>query len=801
MSMFIPFPDAEALVRDLRADAEDRRGEARRFRARLILVPSPSSWNALLRALRGAMNPAEIRLSKGMRSPDTAPRKDAWRILPKDLPEGRALLLTPLMEDLRFRADDAEITGVLKHVAEWTDGAADGGGRIYVPLLCRRSELERRLAAASDRFRQGLLPPIRMLPEEPARPPQFVMAPILPARAAETGMRILESFSAYLKCWEDAAVPDGTVLVRTGRVAGRPEGERGPAEILPDAGSVVRRLLPGIRGAPDDAPEALLEALLRHARRDDADVGAVAARIMGLAGFSPSKAVEALLARDGSGGGRDAGEAALIRAAWRHAAPADGLAGALLPWADADADTLRARLRDAVLEGGWTPDALRERRDLLIRLAERDGWDAPPRDFLEGLRALPARTRLPLLVASGRDERNLVVETAGECLRDGMDQDALREALADVLPVLADYLAPLPDGAGPPGLAGYIRAFRGARLRNEMTEELAALQADLLSGAATLPHAGDTRDAILREPGMPGRTFWLDGFGVEWLGVAEAALRRAGMAFRTCVGRANLPTVTEANRGWEHPDDKTGELDHLGHDPSYAFPASFLRQLEAAEDFVRRRIGGLRGGAFGADVRSVVLTGDHGLTPAVLHPAERTAPEGFEILRGGRALRRLDPDAPWPDGVAVHGDRCHISGAGRFRGRQGAPRGTIHGGASPEEIFVPVIILNPEEPAAARKDAPPPAAVPTSWPESLVLSPMGTADVLVGLSGPATGIRLEWNGGGAEPADIRNGEALFRVPGLRLGRTAFAIRIGGRTVKTFEADVRGGGLEDNDMGI
>jgi hypothetical protein len=768
MNAFVSFSNVASLLRAIEVEASDKshaRG-SNRFCGRFILVSTTEQWNELVRRLKEMLHPQEIRLSKFVNG-ESMPSLTAWQ---QELLSETVLLL-PLMEALRFRSP-INIATALTTVATYIGGTAKPNPhRLYAPLLCSQKTFERHLQGC-DRFRQGLLPPIWSLPHE-GPIPSVVLAPQFPSDI----QNVTEGIASYLALWENATAPSSLCPVKTSLASWIGVAGDEIATICSTARATVQRFIPLI-DLPEDVPEVFWNGLIDYGQSTDTNVNDIANRLLNCVHFQPERVVVSLLDIES-----ESKESALLWAALKCWSKHAGGYLATVCQKSTSSDQLTSCIYSTILDGEWGEEDRASRRDILRKLV-----DIRPSDyFIDLIRSLPARNRLELLTDASLEEKKLIVEAVGELLAQGHSLSTLRLWLQDIFPLLCAYLRPFEGDAD---LQDYFQRFVEARLRNEATLELKAQQQKISSHRQDLPHIISHRSHVLADIDAPVR--WLDGLGLEWQGVLLFAAHIEGVGCEIKPARASLPTNTASNKEWSSTDEKSEVLDKLGHAGDYVFPASFLMQLQAVYDFVRDMAAKLRRRFFGQNIRQLVLTGDHGLTPVVFHKEIVPVPLGFEYVNG-RSLRRISLEAAFPQDVSVEGDYCYIQGAGRFA--SGQTKGTIHGGATLEELIVPVVTLKLDREEILTQ----PVKLQRT-PMELTLSPLGKVTLEITLSRPARDVLLEQGIHFLTPIETRDELVVFELHSQHAGRVSFSIYAEQRRIGAFSVQLHGG-LDMNDMGI
>ena len=192
--------------------------------------------------------------------------------------------------------------------------------------------------------------------------------------------------------------------------------------------------------------------------------------------------------------------------------------------------------------------------------------------------------------------------------------------------------------------------------------------------------------------------FFFDALGVEYLSFIQAKCETYGLISEIDIARCELPSLTVANKEFELtcPNiKKISDLDELKHHSvmydytECPYPIHLFNELEIIDAELRRIHSQLMQGA----VDKAVILSDHGASRlAVLYGKE--VPANIELeekgVHSGRCCKiSEDPhlkQASYEDGYAV------MANYERFKGSRKANL-EVHGGATLEEVVVPVITL------------------------------------------------------------------------------------------------------------
>jgi hypothetical protein len=176
-------------------------------------------------------------------------------------------------------------------------------------------------------------------------------------------------------------------------------------------------------------------------------------------------------------------------------------------------------------------------------------------------------------------------------------------------------------------------------------------------------------------------------------------VRKKGLSMHTDITYAELPTITSINRGFfdKWPGDlkhKEEELDDIKHKDSGGFVYtdgsapihlySELKVIERAINIAATELAMHR-------CKTFVIASDHGASRlAVIHKQEEKYETDTKGEHSGRCCKEF-PDADLPYAVKENGYLV-LADYGRFK-KSRAANVEVHGGASLEEVLVPVITL------------------------------------------------------------------------------------------------------------
>ena len=194
---------------------------------------------------------------------------------------------------------------------------------------------------------------------------------------------------------------------------------------------------------------------------------------------------------------------------------------------------------------------------------------------------------------------------------------------------------------------------------------------------------------------------WIDALGVEYLSFIEETAKSHGLAVSIEIGRASLPTLTYINRQFyeDWPDTnkrKVESLDEIKHKEeggykygeNNPYAVHLSKELEIIKTVIDEAatVLGLK------LYDKYVIASDHGASRlAVIRDKEEKYETDTKGEHSGRCCKYF-PDYNLPFATEENG-YIVLADYGRFKGSRKA-NVEVHGGASLEEVLVPVISLS-----------------------------------------------------------------------------------------------------------
>ena len=185
--------------------------------------------------------------------------------------------------------------------------------------------------------------------------------------------------------------------------------------------------------------------------------------------------------------------------------------------------------------------------------------------------------------------------------------------------------------------------------------------------------------------------YWLDALGVEFLGYIQWRAKDMGLSIHIDVGRCELPSLTCFNKdfyeSWKEINRKKNKnLDDIKHDGERIHLDDELALIDEAMIWIKNKLKANKNDR-------VILTSDHGASRlAVINSKENKWKMETDGEHSGRCCPSNEIDGR-PDCATEERDFWVLANYDRFQGGRKASV-EVHGGASLEEVLVPVIEIS-----------------------------------------------------------------------------------------------------------
>ena len=411
----------------------------------------------------------------------------------------------------------------------------------------------------------------------------------------------------------------------------------------------------------------------------------------------------------------------------------------------------------------------------------------PDPDYFEAVDAIPEfEKRLDYITNAIREERIYLLKMVGQWMRKDAEQVNDSEKLKETFPALSAYLSCDLD-VFQSDIKAYMSRYKAHKLENTLPSD----ETLYFSG---VNHASfDYRYAFLSEYEDDDTIIlWVDALGIEWLSLLYWGISHNcdGTITNVALAQATLPTETSFNEQWKGmstPYKKLNKLDKLAHKGVIDEP-DYYSCIEEQMDFVAgisNHVSSLL-----AEYRRVVVTGDHGtsrLAARFFHSRDGVgAPKDAIVYSHGRYCKlaqnttlslpnvEIVKDSQG-DRYAVFNNYDHFKQSGFAAGvdDENAIYGEVHGGATPEEMIVPVIVVERNKEAQ----------ISALWEKQIVKILMKKAKLSISFSKQIENLEVKMAGVQATVSKIDDGKNWDIVlPGVKAGTYPVEVNADGKII-------------------
>lgn len=268
--------------------------------------------------------------------------------------------------------------------------------------------------------------------------------------------------------------------------------------------------------------------------------------------------------------------------------------------------------------------------------------------------------------------------------------DTLTKNYSAIKDYLTDY------AFGDDEITAYFRRYKKIKLCNVDDENFKALVREL---ATKRPYNKfETRQSILDKFNDNTKLYWLDALGIEFSGYIKARATLLELSTKIEIARADLPTLTSHNKNfyedWRGEKfDKNQQLDELKHSPENfdsSGKCSAPSYIDDELSIIDKVLIEIKNSLANHFAEKIILTSDHGASRlAVMYGRENKFKMHSDGEHGGRCCP-INPVDEKPNCATEENGYWVSANYDRFTGGR-LSSVEVHGGATLEEVLVPVI--------------------------------------------------------------------------------------------------------------
>ena len=297
-------------------------------------------------------------------------------------------------------------------------------------------------------------------------------------------------------------------------------------------------------------------------------------------------------------------------------------------------------------------------------------------------------------------EQCLMVEWVGQ-------EKVEKNDIKNLFPELYAYLLPssIKTGKGNGWTNEYFQEYCLSKVGNQETGSLAKKLKELNGSQVSFETWRDgfkTVKTLMHNRQDIDIYYWIDGLGVDWIPFMTQVIdkHKADGVFlnEIYVAASELPTVTSVNKT-KLDELANGKLEKIGDVDKFAhtqktYPAYLVKEFRIVEDAISKVLSLYNG-------KKIAFVSDHGISYMAQFGAGLNL-AGVETDHAGRCGHWLKGSAQTDNNYIVLDDGQTLCSLNNNSLSAKTPMGQgAHGGATPEEVLVPIIIVSNQKNANA----------------------------------------------------------------------------------------------------
>lgn len=251
---------------------------------------------------------------------------------------------------------------------------------------------------------------------------------------------------------------------------------------------------------------------------------------------------------------------------------------------------------------------------------------------------------------------------------------------------------------------GYFKEYCHAKVANQMSDALACNIKEHNASQVIFETWRDnfkTVKTILHNRQDIDKYYWIDGLGVDWIPFITKVIEKHNVdgvyLNEIHIGTTELPTVTSVNKAKleELSGDKLekiGDLDKFAH-AAKSYPEYLLEEFDIVEKAISTVLSQYNG-------KKIAFVSDHGISYMAQFGSGLNL-SGIDSNHAGRCAQWAKGTAPSDSNYVIGTDGQTLCALNTNSLAAKTPIGQgAHGGALPEEVLVPVIIVSDQKNAS-----------------------------------------------------------------------------------------------------
>jgi hypothetical protein len=242
----------------------------------------------------------------------------------------------------------------------------------------------------------------------------------------------------------------------------------------------------------------------------------------------------------------------------------------------------------------------------------------------------------------------------------------------------------------------YIQAYKKAKIEDKHSDEIKNIVAEKNANENSFYEWYNSNEFELSKELLAkekvNKVYWIDGLGIEYLSLIKEIVSKSNFQIEKLkIAKTDIPSSTDHNKF--EGVVKIEDLDNYIHNNLYQYPQAFCKEIEIVKDIFSKIL------TQSAET-TIAIVSDHGLT--ALSRLVDSKKYAAKASHEGRYIK-LDSEEAIEDTDYIR----HKNGTDNFKvasthaSLNTKPVREVHGGCTPEEIFVPFIVISNKKSARA----------------------------------------------------------------------------------------------------
>lgn len=226
----------------------------------------------------------------------------------------------------------------------------------------------------------------------------------------------------------------------------------------------------------------------------------------------------------------------------------------------------------------------------------------------------------------------------------------------------------------------YFEEYKQSKIKNQLSKQLSRILADKNRNKETFFewYTDSTFKNLSDFNFNKENLFWIDGLGIEWMGVVKNYVKEKGFECEIYLSKANIPTTTQCNKFEGVQKTDALDRDYIHKQTAYRYPKNLIEEIEIIKEVLDNHL-----------TDELVIVSDHGFSAFCSFQSKINSFNNDE--HEGRCAK-VDTIIEDTNYFSYDFPDC-----GRYlvslnhNSLNNKTKREAHGGATPEEVIVPIV--------------------------------------------------------------------------------------------------------------